>query len=1181
MVQQDLFSEINTIRSSLDLISSIINLKWVYRYIRFYSVVSEWLHSGWKEKIRMLQRSFLRLFGIFRPIHQAQRFCFQENLCNSIARSYKALNSMQKKIQEPNVPQMIEPIQEWNTEPVAATCDDVPLLSLPEYQFAQYKEKWISQHAADLAFMQSSCVEDLVSVVLPVYNGADYVEQSIESVLSQSYANFELIIVDDGSTDGTSEIVDAFAAKDPRIRVVHQENQKLPKTLSNGFRIARGEFFTWTSADNIMHQDYLQRLVEELQHHPQTAMVYANIRLIDESGQPYRDFPWYPDPMHPEYVIFPNCILELNTVPNNYIGAAFMYRAVVAHALGNYSKNRYCTEDYDYWMRINECFELRHTSFCAPIYDYRFHSKSLTAQSKQLRINENRERLMLWENFRRDYLPCRTFWRIDASLLAEPWGQELASCVTQAGHALIKDADLWGLLCCCPYHTTIEIIGQRTTWVSKGHPSCRVMVSAQALSCVSKYSDLLIDTYISLAPVTEDSFLPEHLGFFFFETVQSAFAFLDIKAKSNALQRMEDIAENKRQQKRPKLAVVLPYRGDTGHFQHVLSALLAQDCPTDWYEVVVPIAIDIWPEMLHAASEWKQTSASRVRYVPAASMDQCDCANAALWSTNAEYISFVDVNTMCDSDYVRHVLTTFELFPNTAIVCGIASVLDVDPAHQMQKPDAIFTEITDIDDYSATGCIAFQRSKLMLVGGLQGAAHCHGSILDSGWEKQAVCSLLRRGEKIMMTNTIRLFLSDVQPIQQQVSIAKAQNDFALLQRELIPQTISSDQMQERQKEIQKKLGQKMLNVEQQQSLKTELRALQESLSAIQSQLENRQRVDTIRGKYTRHWSTADGVLEDLNALNWLKNRLGNCEVWASVIVPVYNVAPYLDRCVNSLVHQTIKALEIILVDDGSTDESGALCDNWAQKDERIRVIHQKNGGLSAARNSGIDIAVGRYLSFIDSDDWIAYDMIEKLLFAAENCDAQIAECNFDYIYSDHREAEKLLGDAWVIADRRKALNEEANWGRFKCIAWNKVYRKELFSADVRYPLGKYHEDEFLTYLLFYRADSLVSIDDVLYHYDHTRTDSITGAKVSINILDGVEALRQRCAFFKAHKEHELYKKTLLIYTWKVVDCLEKCKQADLDGPRVDEVRMWVREDIPICEKSGIPLERINQMRALA
>ena len=150
------------------------------------------------------------------------------------------------------------------------------MLSSYEYRFLKYKKARNNGYKINIQRISTPYAQNLVSIVLPVYNGDDYVEASIKSVLSQTYKNFELIIVDDGSTDRTPEIVDSCAEKDRRIKVIHQENRKLPRTLSRGFREARGELFTWTSADNIMHPQFLEKFVGEMKKYNHTGMIYGN-----------------------------------------------------------------------------------------------------------------------------------------------------------------------------------------------------------------------------------------------------------------------------------------------------------------------------------------------------------------------------------------------------------------------------------------------------------------------------------------------------------------------------------------------------------------------------------------------------------------------------------------------------------------------------------------------------------------------------------------------------------------------------------------------------------------------------------------------------------------------------------------------------------------------------------------
>ena len=204
----------------------------------------------------------------------------------------------------------------------------------------------------------------------------------------------------------------------------------------------------------------------------------------------------------------------------------------------------------------------------------------------------------------------------------------------------------------------------------------------------------------------------------------------------------------------------------------------------------------------------------------------------------------------------------------------------------------------------------------------------------------------------------------------------------------------------------------------------------------------------------------------------------------SVIVPVYGVEAYLDRCVQSICAQTFADFELILVDDGSPDNCPALCDAWAAKDDRIRVLHQQNQGLSGARNSGIDAARGQYLSFLDSDDYIEPDMLQKLVTALETSGAQIAVCNL--VYEDENGIRFRYPDFSTVQDR--VIDTDTYWneyfslrGVYYTVAWNKLYRRELFTT-LRYPLGKRNEDEFVLGDLLAQCTRIVCLSAAEYHY---------------------------------------------------------------------------------------------------
>ena len=241
----------------------------------------------------------------------------------------------------------------------------------------------------------------------------------------------------------------------------------------------------------------------------------------------------------------------------------------------------------------------------------------------------------------------------------------------------------------------------------------------------------------------------------------------------------------------------------------------------------------------------------------------------------------------------------------------------------------------------------------------------------------------------------------------------------------------------------------------------------------------------------------------------------------SIIIPVYNVQWYLDKCVESVLQQDYPALEVLLVDDGSTDSSGQLCDEWEKKDSRIRVIHKENGGLSDARNAGLDAASGDYIAFVDSDDYIAKDMIRKLYDALAENNADLSICNFLYVDENGKflsgrnktlpiENETLSG---LEAIRKMSAAGKKGW--YYITAWNKLYRRSLFST-IRFPKGKIHEDEFIAHRVFALCETVACIRDAGYYYVQ-RTGSIMRTRNMKSNLHAAEALLDRARFCDEHE----------------------------------------------------------------
>lgn len=235
------------------------------------------------------------------------------------------------------------------------------------------------------------------------------------------------------------------------------------------------------------------------------------------------------------------------------------------------------------------------------------------------------------------------------------------------------------------------------------------------------------------------------------------------------------------------------------------------------------------------------------------------------------------------------------------------------------------------------------------------------------------------------------------------------------------------------------------------------------------------------------------------------------EYLVSVIVPIYKVEEYLEECLISITEQTYHNLDIILVDDGSPDRCPEICNLWADRDERCRVIHKENGGLSDARNAGLDTAKGDYICFVDSDDWIRSDMIEIMLKAAVCNNADICACGIMDVYSTRRVERKTL---FFKGGPEEILARLYNETQYPVSAWNKLYKRKCWES-LRFPKGRICEDAFTTYLLIDQADCIIQIPEVLYYY-RIRDNSIMTSPFSEKKMDEEEAWRCNYLFMQEH-----------------------------------------------------------------
>jgi len=286
----------------------------------------------------------------------------------------------------------------------------------------------------------------------------------------------------------------------------------------------------------------------------------------------------------------------------------------------------------------------------------------------------------------------------------------------------------------------------------------------------------------------------------------------------------------------------------------------------------------------------------------------------------------------------------------------------------------------------------------------------------------------------------------------------------------------------------------------------------------------------------------------------------------SIIVPVYNVEPYLHRCVDSILAQTFQDFELILVDDGSPDGCPAICDAYAQADSRVRVIHKSNGGLSDARNAGLDIARGEYIGFVDSDDHISPTMYQRLLELVLRNHADIAATGYIEVLPDGREVSRSHQlETELLLSRADFIDNffPDNKRIIAACVWNKVYRKQIFS-DLRFPAGRIYEDSFLQLPILDRCKTVVVSTEHDYYYQIKRPGSIMNSKFSQKYFLNMDFILEQHTYFRKRRNTRQQAYALDTYLGKYLLCyfgvyLENPKLKKVFQPYQKEFRSHLAE----------------------
>lgn len=238
------------------------------------------------------------------------------------------------------------------------------------------------------------------------------------------------------------------------------------------------------------------------------------------------------------------------------------------------------------------------------------------------------------------------------------------------------------------------------------------------------------------------------------------------------------------------------------------------------------------------------------------------------------------------------------------------------------------------------------------------------------------------------------------------------------------------------------------------------------------------------------------------------------EKLVSIIVPIYNVERYLSKCIESIVKQTYTNLEIILIDDGSTDNCLTICDEYAIRDSRIRVIHKKNGGQSSARNIGLDNCAGEYISFVDSDDWISENMIEEMVRNIEKFEADISIIGYSMVWENGKIQKMSVENVELLFDHDEAMKAWLSQKYFKNFVWDKLFKQELFK-DIRFPEGQnFMEDAAIGTLLFNRSSLIIYSGRIGYYYYQRKGSATNLEQFSKNDLVAIEDAKKMLVFSK-------------------------------------------------------------------
>ncbi len=625
-------------------------------------------------------------------------------------------------------------------------------MSLPAYAFDRYKRaRQQAMPRRDLSDVCWPCQAGLVSVILPVHNGERYLRQAVDSLLAQTYPTWELIAVDDGSTDVSGAILDEIAARDERARVLHQPNRKLPNALNAGFHQARGEFLTWISDDNLLYPAFLARLVDCLQRHPDWDMAYANEDVIGEDGELLLDSPWFRGnqrPLGSPHIHLPGDTSELNTIDNNTIGAAFLYRRRVLGLLGDYDPRWYGAEDYDYWMRANALLTLRHVDFAEPLLAYRFHAGSLTSRETELGIRQTRAALLRFDDFRRDFYRTALIWRVtnDDTPQAARFNTAFQEHIRGAGHFLLSgdrhssepgnppaDGFPWSALPRLGFPTiSVRVTGS----VDRPPAQEEIPPGGLTLHVVTAENTDRVTVFTGDCGSDNHVFGPSspEPGPLKATDAATVFTAADIWARVQHLARIAaQIADPPPAKYRLSVVICTYQRGDP--LEQAVASVTAQNLPPSDFELLVvnnaPKDPSLLPRIASLRQRYFAACPERFRLVVCPHLGLSYARNAGLAEAHGDIVCYLDDDAVAAPDWLEQIRRAFDLHPQAGAVGGLIILSKPDPLPRWWLPGsevhwsgftpqyASFTIVDHWSKYPVGANWCARRKVLLEIGGFR------------------------------------------------------------------------------------------------------------------------------------------------------------------------------------------------------------------------------------------------------------------------------------------------------------------------------------------------------------------------------------------------------------------------------------------------------------------------------